>query len=370
MNSTYEQLAQHRQDENRGLSWREALSLWHTVHANPTINFRYKTVEASHFTLATSRRYPTRLCHWTNFHRLHQSAFKHVSNQLARPGAGSFLSRSYYQISACDFMSRCVLDTKIALIEYQERTVEEFVCNVWMRIGDDRIRFESREQHPLNDISDRVSHMNAGSEITIPPIGDQYDKLCLITTSQDPSRYLFVVEYQAADKLTPDVVKEGLHDMEIETIKERIKVSKENGKRKEEMAEEAIAAVVTQTFDHMVDQGLSYGYLNGGNTFIFLFISPGKPQTLYYEKVILDAASTTSSNDSDEQVRLTAVGLVAGFIQMALGSQLWSEKLRSKARKELPIWGHNEPPSSGQRDSNAKPTKQQFQRISRVQGTL
>lgn len=28
---THEQLVQHRQDENRGLSWREALSLWHTV---------------------------------------------------------------------------------------------------------------------------------------------------------------------------------------------------------------------------------------------------------------------------------------------------------------------------------------------------
>lgn len=337
---TYEQLVQHRQDENRGLSWREALSLWHTVHAIPTISVRYKPFEAIHFTVTPGRRYPTRLCHWTNFHRLHRSAFKHVSDRLARPGADAFGSRNYYKFSACNFMSRCVLDNRIALIEYQERTVEEFVCDVWMRMGHDRIRFKSREHHPLDDVSDRVIQMNAGSEISIPPIAQNYDKLCCITTSQGASRDLFVIEYQAASKLTPDVFKEGLHDMELEKIKERIRVPKENSK---DLAEEAIAAVVTQTFDHMVDQGLSYGYLNGGNTFIFLFISPGKPQTLYYEKVILEAASTTSSIDSDDEIRLTAVGLVAGFTQMALGSQMWSEKLRSKARNELPIWDCNDP---------------------------
>lgn len=41
-------------------------------------------------------------------------------------------------------------------------------------------------------------------------------------------------------------------------------------KRAKEKAEEAIAIVVTQTYDYLIDQGLSYGYINGEKTFIFL----------------------------------------------------------------------------------------------------
>lgn len=339
---TYERPMQHQQDEIRGLSWREAFSLWHTSHAISTINVRYKPFEAIHFTVAPNRRYPTRLCHWTNFHRLHQSAFKNVSDQLARPGAEKFGSRSYYKFSAC--RPRRVLDNRTALMEYQEQTVEEFVFDVWMRMGEDQVIFKSREHHPLDDVSDRVTQMNAGSRFSIPEIRRDYNKLCCITTSQGTRRDLFVIDYQAASKLTPGVVKEGLHDMELETIKERIRVPKENTKSEGDIAEEIIAAAVTQTFDHMVDQGLSYGYLNGGNTFIFLFISPGKPQTLYYEKVILEAAcTTTTSIDSDDDIRQTAVGLVVGFTQMALGSQIWSERLKRMARNELPIWNSDDP---------------------------
>lgn len=337
----YERLAQQQQYETSSLSWREAFSLWHTAHAISTIDVRYKPFEAIHFTVAPSRRYPTRLCHWTNFHRLHQSAFKNVSDRLARPGAEKFGSRSYYRFSAC--VPRRVLDNRTALIDYQEQTVEEFVFDVWMRMGEDQVIFKSREHHPLEDVSDRVNQMNAGSEFWMPEIRRDYNKLCCITTSQFERRDLFVIDYQAPGKLTPDLIKEGLHDMELETIKERIRVPKENAKSEGDIAEEIIAAVVSQTFDHMVDQGLSYGYLNGGNTFIFLFISPGKPQTLYYEQVILDAASTTSFVDSDDEIRLTAVGLVVGFTQMALGSQMWSERSKRKARNELPIWDSNDP---------------------------
>ena len=42
----------------------------------------------------------------------------------------------------------------------------------------------------------------------------------------------------------------------------------------EEIAEEAIAVVTTQTSDSIADNGLSYGYVNGGNALILPFHSP------------------------------------------------------------------------------------------------
>lgn len=69
--------------------------------------------------------------------------------------------------------------------------------------------------------------------------------------------------------------------MEIAKIVQCNEVAVEKVRRKQEMAEEALAVVVTQTFDYMVDQGLSYGYANGGNTFVFILYHPDGPQTVY-----------------------------------------------------------------------------------------
>lgn len=60
--------------------------------------------------------------------------------------------------------------------------------------------------------------------------------------------------------------------------------------------------VVTQKFDQMIDQGLFYGYFNEGKAFIFLLICLEDPQTLYYEKFILEDPPTTSSIGPDKKL--------------------------------------------------------------------
>ncbi len=103
-----------------------------------------------------------------------------------------------------------------------------------------------------------------------------------------------------------------------------------------EKTEEAIAIVVTQTYDSMIDQGRSYVYVNGGKTFIFLFVCREDSQTLCYENFISEDPPTRSSI-IPEKLRFTAVGLVAGFAQMALSKQPCDKACRSKARNKLPI---------------------------------
>lgn len=145
-----------------------------------------------------------------------------------------------------------------------------------------------------------------------------------------------MIEYKSADKLTPVLVLKGMHDMELDAIIHRVKISTDKVKKDKEKAGKTIAIVVTQIYDYMIDQGLSYGYVNGGKLFIFLFVHPEDPQTVYCEKVILEDPFTTSSIVPREKLRLTAVGFVAGFAQMALSKQPWDEATWRKARNKLP----------------------------------
>lgn len=63
---------------------------------------------------------------------------------------------------------------------------------------------------------------------------------------------------------------------------------------------------------------------------------------LQSQSFILEEATTPS----DQMLRLTAVGLVAGFTKMAYDNvesrNLWTEDLRIEAQNELSIWGIND----------------------------
>ena len=242
-------------------------------------------------------------------------------------------------------MKNCVLDDEVALVAYEQRTVEELVVNAWQQKGDDMIGFKSRQDHNLDDVTSSLQQMNTGtkmeepkleepkmeepkvakSKVTTSTLPDKsrrlYNKVCYITVGISQRRDLFVVEYKSADKLTPALVLGGMHDMRIDAIIHHSKIPTNIDEKKKERAEDSIAIVLTQTYDYMIDQGLCYGYVNGGKTFIFLFLHPEDPETLYYEKVILEDPSTISSIVPDHQLWFTAVGLVSGFAQMALSKQ-------------------------------------------------
>lgn len=143
---------------------------------------------------------------------MHQSAFALVSNQLAKPEARLLESRYFYESDAQRFMSHCTLDDEVALVAHEQRTVKELVISAWQQKGGDQIGFKSRKDHPLDDVTARLDQMNVGTDTAQPitPKKRLYDKVYYIVTGQAKTRDLFVIEYKAADKLTPDVVLEGL----------------------------------------------------------------------------------------------------------------------------------------------------------------
>lgn len=83
-----------------------------------------------------------------------------------------FKSREFYQDDAERFMSHCLLDDEVALVAYQQQTVEELVINVWQQKGGDRIGFKSRQNHTLDDVTSRFEQMNT-RETTTPSTPDK-----------------------------------------------------------------------------------------------------------------------------------------------------------------------------------------------------
>lgn len=337
-------ITQEPEETALGLSWRETFLLSHTIYAVPGIFSQHKSKQASADTKPSGRRHPGYLRHWRDFHDLHKVAFKKVSDQLERPEAGAFESKDYYETDARNLMDRYTRLDRAELISYKEAKVENLVVDAWAKIGNAVIGFRMPSDHTLDNINNRRSQLRKDSGAMIRPMTkispaiNPYDKVCHITSpGQTTSRDLFVVQYKSADKLAPDVVKTGLHDMELERIMQRINATTDKGRRQEEIAEEAVASIITETFDSMVDKGLSYGYIKEGNAFVFLFARADNPSILYYEKVILGPALIQSC-DAEETLRLTAVGLISTFVQMSLGSKPWSKALRSKAFEELPMW--------------------------------
>lgn len=337
-------MIQKPEEKSRRLSWREAFSLWHTIYADPRIRFQHQSNQARDDTKPTGRRHPGSLRHWSQFHHLHKLAFKQVSDQLDRPEAKAFESQDYYQTEARRLIDRCTQFDGAELVSYEEAKVENLVFDAWAQMGTALIGFKTPADHPLDNINNRRSQLREDLEAPIGPMTkttpaiNPYDKVCYITApGLAASRDLFVIQYKSPDMLAPDVVKDGLHDMELERIMQQITLGTVEGSSREEIAEGAMAAAITQAFDFMVDKSLSYGYVKEGSTFIFLFTRPDNPSILYYETVILRTTLKTSS-DPEDTLRLTAVGLISAFVQMSLGSEPWSKALRSKALEELPVW--------------------------------
>lgn len=81
--------------------------------------------------------------------------------------------------------------------------------------------------------------MNTGSKVVEPttPKKRLYDKVCYITIGKARRRDVLVIEYKAADKLTPALALEGMHDMDIVVIIQRIMLSIDEVERSKEIAE-------------------------------------------------------------------------------------------------------------------------------------
>ncbi|KAG8527295.1 uncharacterized protein KY384_008039 [Bacidia gigantensis] len=145
------------------------------------------------------------------------------------------------------------------------------------------------------------------------------DQICIVGNTP-----AFIIEYKAPHKLTIPTLHDGLRDMDpLAEVVNRV----EKRESVVDHAELLVAAVMTQTFDYMVNSRLQHGYICTGQTFVFLYIAGNDPTTLYYYPCIpvddLQAGTAWKPDDgkkNSNSLHMTAVGRVLMFFLQAIRS--------------------------------------------------
>ena len=340
---------EHRQlekakEELRPISLTEALHLWHTLYSNPKIYDPPGKIAPYHFTSPIQRLRPRRIRPWNDFTELHRQAWQEIVKVVNRVEIMRFDPKSTYKAEANRFMPKLVLRHEVHLVSYLERTVEDHLVNIFGRIGSS-MTFNDRDKSSLADVTNRIEQMDLEDRPTTPPSRRRFDKVCSVTEAVG-ERPVLVVEYKAAHKMSPALFRD-LHpeqSFELNEIIHRHKIAVQEDERRREIAEEIMAIIITQTFDYMVDQGVSYGYVTGGHAFVFLQYDPSHAETVYYHCQTVQPTTGAeggddSGGDDDDTLRETAVGLVAGFTQLAaIHGQAKGSGWIKRTRETLPIW--------------------------------
>ncbi|KAI0429922.1 hypothetical protein F5Y09DRAFT_308896 [Xylaria sp. FL1042] len=183
------------------------------------------------------------------------------------------------------------------------------------------------------------------------------DRWCIRQDSEGVRSQLFVIEYKAAHKLTPETLRIALDGSSDTTIfANAVRNYIRKGRRSpsaspREAARNRTAQVLTQAFHYMVNCGLAYSYVTSGEGTVFLYMDQSDPTVLYYylalpkdeiappvpvpelpvEQAVIDRHA--------HLMRHTPIALVLTLILLSLKKMPLSFEAKAGVRSYLKRWG-------------------------------
>lgn len=136
--------------------------------------------------------------------------------------------------------------------------------------------------------------------------------------------HAFVYDYKAARKIAAESVKLAVSkEILFLDVMLRVNSSKTQNDadgRGQERTEELIAMALTQVFDYMVRNEVTYGYVTAGESLLFLHVDQSDLQTLYCHVCLPgeDVGDQSDENWSSNRVAYTAVAQLASFCLLTL----------------------------------------------------
>ncbi|KAK3940944.1 hypothetical protein QBC46DRAFT_363713 [Diplogelasinospora grovesii] len=284
-----QQEKQRAEEETRDTTLSEYLEACHDlVFTNFTVETNKRITSKGSITNPTGRRCPSRVEAWVDsledqrfiLGRLFSKFPTHIQ---------AFRSRHYLRTRGEMIAASRVADEE-ALKSVLQDILAEPVKAIVERIKDEDhikdefdigagITFETR----VNAISDAAQGPRTPDANKLRP-----DQICAYKRDNGDltgRRMAYIIEHKAPHKLTLPHLRLGLRPMKIyEDVVNRATrpLSADETAVFQYHADRLAAAAVTQTFDYMIEAGLTYGFLTTGEAIVFLKIDWTHPITLYY----------------------------------------------------------------------------------------
>ena len=177
------------------------------------------------------------------------------------------------------------------------------------------------------------SPSSSSSDSESQPTRTRADLLCVYKSMDEMRTLLFIVEYEPPHKLSIGNLLAGFRPMNIKDIITAATIPTEAEAKLQFDADRLVAAVATQTFHYMIENGLEYSYITTGEVFIFLHVKEDDPTTLYYHVSV--PGEEIDDNELEVTLPQTAVSQVMGLCLMASQSKQRSQRWRTTAKKGL-----------------------------------
>jgi len=345
-----EEEKQRAEEETRGTTLSEYIEACHDlVFTKFMVEPNKKITSKGPITSPAGRRCPSRLEPWVDFLEEQRVILGTLFSNFPA-WAEAFRSRHYLRTRGKVIAATRVGDEDALKWVLQDLVAEQVKWIVERLQDEDDIKaefdigggiaFETR-MNALNDTA------QGSAEQPRTPDGKKLrpDQICAYRQDDGDSTgrtMAYVIEHKPPHKLTLPHLRLGIRPMNIyEDVVNRATrpVPEDEAAVFQYHADRLAAAAVTQTFDYMVQGGLTYGCLTTGEAIVFLKIDWTDPITLYYH---LAEPGPEVDEHRDNFLCCTAVSQMLAFTILALDSRAYQgQDDRQRAMKSLKKWAED-----------------------------
>lgn len=261
------------------------------------------------------------------------------------------MSRQYVQEEG-GLLSNHKNNSKLSLRLFQHAAVENITADVITRIGDDPsirtklglgsgLAFGGRSsalEDTADDVQARQTPVTPLSKVPPPPAPKFANRNCVYKTSDGrPNQLLFVIEYKPPHKITAQMLRAGLREMNVlEDVVDRPTIPSDEVEKFQYHAEKLVAAAVAQTYGYMLESGVPYSCLVTGEAIVSLWVPDRQPDTVYYHLSEPAQEVTRASGEFDHP--RTAIALMLSICVMAIQTPSRPESWRNGAVANARKW--------------------------------
>ena len=162
--------------------------------------------------------------------------------------------------------------------------------------------------------------------------------MCVYKKEGDQNELLFIIEYKAPHKLTKEILRVGLREMDLSMeVINRPTIPTNPQKKFAYNADRLVAAAMTQTYSYMLHSGVEYGCVITGEAMAFLWIKEDDSKSLYYH--LAEPNEEVSHNaESEFPFPQTAISQLLSFCLISFQSKRRSQQWRDTSVGNAQTW--------------------------------